>query len=405
VKLADLGLAIERAAVGSDSGGTLPFMAPEIFDDPTRFSRRSDLYALGVTLACLALDEPPYPRDATARLLEWIRSPARAKLGPLRPDLPPELAGVIDRLMAPQAGARPQTAAEALAALPARVEAARAASGPSVGPWILGAIDYKGANWLVHRATHSSTGAPAVVSLVQPGSAFAAHPDRVLLSAERAASLDHPGLLPVIDWGTHAGKAFVVTAARGRTFRDIVTGGKPLDEAEALDVGAALAEVLAYLHERKLAYQVVGPGTAQVARDGRTVQLAWPVYCAEAGRKGPRVVILPYGAPETVKDAPADARTGQATMLAPGKIAAAADVYGLGEVLWFLLAGASPWKAKGAELVAAKGKAPDVRERAPKTTAPTGALVARLMSADPKKRPEAAEAQTELKRLLARLKG
>src|SRR5262245_22680021 len=48
IKLADLGLAIDVATGGesaTDTAGTIPFMAPELFDRPPRYSPATDLYA------------------------------------------------------------------------------------------------------------------------------------------------------------------------------------------------------------------------------------------------------------------------------------------------------------------------------------------------------------------------
>src|SRR6185436_4976862 len=72
VKLADLGIAVQqvtRADKAYDSAGTLPFMAPELFDDPPRFSFASDLYALGLTLACMFLETDPFPTGSISELL------------------------------------------------------------------------------------------------------------------------------------------------------------------------------------------------------------------------------------------------------------------------------------------------------------------------------------------------
>src|SRR5437879_1589315 len=57
VKLADLGIAADwvPTAANYDWSGTIPLVAPELFEQPPRFSPPSDLYALGVMLACLLL--------------------------------------------------------------------------------------------------------------------------------------------------------------------------------------------------------------------------------------------------------------------------------------------------------------------------------------------------------------
>src|SRR5205823_1572696 len=91
--------------------------APELFDSPPRYSPSSDLYALGMTLACLLLPSDPFPDGPIAPLLDWIQHGPRPRFSARRPDLPAPLAGLVDRMMAARAEDRPASAAEALASL------------------------------------------------------------------------------------------------------------------------------------------------------------------------------------------------------------------------------------------------------------------------------------------------
>ncbi|WP_042691489.1 AAA family ATPase [Azospirillum sp. B506] len=89
----------------------LPYMAPEQSGRMNRpVDRRSDLYALGVTLYELFTRELPFAaRDAT----EWVHSHlARAPIPPSQhaPDLPPAISGILLRLLAKTAEERYQTA-------------------------------------------------------------------------------------------------------------------------------------------------------------------------------------------------------------------------------------------------------------------------------------------------------
>lgn len=120
VKLADLGIAADLGTQTRpilEAAGTIPFMAPELFESPPDFSERSDLYALGMTLACLTLEADPFPRGDFDALRSWVMSGTRPHLRSRRPDLPPALTALIDRMISPNPAVRTPSAGEALAAL------------------------------------------------------------------------------------------------------------------------------------------------------------------------------------------------------------------------------------------------------------------------------------------------
>jgi len=68
VKLADLGIAADwmTVAANDDWAGTIPFMAPELFEQPPRYSPGTDLYALGVTFACLLVNPYSFAKVTSA---------------------------------------------------------------------------------------------------------------------------------------------------------------------------------------------------------------------------------------------------------------------------------------------------------------------------------------------------
>ena len=111
VKLADLGLSVEhRTRTGSFSEvvGTIPFMAPELLSDAPNFSPRSDLYALGLTLACLALPQTPFPPDASVQsMLRWVLDHPMPEFRLSRADLPENLLKLLDALLQPDPSRRP----------------------------------------------------------------------------------------------------------------------------------------------------------------------------------------------------------------------------------------------------------------------------------------------------------
>jgi tRNA A-37 threonylcarbamoyl transferase component Bud32 len=126
VKILDLGIArlagegVENAALTQERTtlGTIDYMAPEQALDAAAVDGRADVYSLGCTLFHLLTSKPPYadqPRakdKLRAHLQGAVPSPRS-----LRADLPPELARLVERMLAKHPEDRPATAQEVARAL------------------------------------------------------------------------------------------------------------------------------------------------------------------------------------------------------------------------------------------------------------------------------------------------
>jgi hypothetical protein len=130
VKILDFGLARVASAEGVDPAsvtaqaltqpqtlvGTPDFLSPEQARS-IALDGRSDLYSLGCTLYFLLTGNPPYGgAGAYAKMIAHFKDPI-PDLTAARPDVPPQLAALFDKLMAKLPEDRYQTAAEVAAAL------------------------------------------------------------------------------------------------------------------------------------------------------------------------------------------------------------------------------------------------------------------------------------------------
>jgi serine/threonine protein kinase len=125
VKLLDLGLAhlTDSDAILDEADealcGTPDFMAPEWGHDPRRANVRGDLYSLGCTFYFLLCGRVPYPGGSgTEKLLRHCLDEP-APLPQLRPEVPPPVAAIVQRLMARDADRRYGTGAAVAADLAA----------------------------------------------------------------------------------------------------------------------------------------------------------------------------------------------------------------------------------------------------------------------------------------------
>jgi serine/threonine-protein kinase len=127
VKMIDFGLARlspkgdqPHGTLLADAGaivGTPAFMAPEQARNFHEADARSDLYSLGCTFYFLLTGRHPFEGASSRLTLEMHASKAARPLRDLRPEIPPGLAALVNRLMAKDPADRFQTADGLCAAL------------------------------------------------------------------------------------------------------------------------------------------------------------------------------------------------------------------------------------------------------------------------------------------------
>ncbi len=145
VKILDFGLARFASEAGgggplTQSGavlGTPDYIAPEQALDAHAADVRADLYSLGCTLYYLLTGRVPFPGESLTQKLLAHQLSQPEPLGKLRPELPPGLVALVERLMAKKPEDRYQTPAEvaqALAPYVRRGPAARATAAAASSP-------------------------------------------------------------------------------------------------------------------------------------------------------------------------------------------------------------------------------------------------------------------------------
>src|SRR5260370_25371859 len=121
VKLADLGLAqfltpdaASAHAAKEASVGTPAFMAPEQAESSHQVDARSDLYSLGATLYHLLTGALPFGGTSYLQQLQQLLTCPPRPLAEIRPDVPVELATVVDSLRSRDPAGRPASAEEVI---------------------------------------------------------------------------------------------------------------------------------------------------------------------------------------------------------------------------------------------------------------------------------------------------
>ena len=93
---------------------------------------------------------------------------------------------------------------------------------------------------------------------------------RFRAEARSVASLNHPHVLRVFDWGEDAdGPYLVLEYLQGGSLRDVLDRGFRLSHAQAARLGAEAAQGLAYAHARGLVHRDVKPANLLFDEEGR----------------------------------------------------------------------------------------------------------------------------------------
>ncbi len=131
-KLLDFGLSRHMESRVTNPGswlGTIDYLSPEQAKDASTVDIRADIYSLGATLYWCLTGQTPF--TSSGRVVEdFLRrlNQAPPSILDVRPDLPPELATIVAKMMAVQPGDRYQTPSAVMTALMPFIDSRRTES-------------------------------------------------------------------------------------------------------------------------------------------------------------------------------------------------------------------------------------------------------------------------------------
>jgi serine/threonine protein kinase len=176
----------------------------------------------------------------------------------------------------------------------------------------------------------------ALKMILGEGQASGLHLERFIREARAAAALDHPNIVPVYENGCQDGQPFFTMALiEGVSLQQQVKQNGTPEPREAVRLLRGILDAVAYAHARNIIHRDLKPHNILIDPQGRPrvtdFGLARRCEEGEALTGTGEVLGTPnYMAPEQA--------LGQTAQIGP-----AADIYGLGGLLYFLLTGRPPF--------------------------------------------------------------
>jgi serine/threonine protein kinase len=354
-KITDFGLAkrLDTESTGwTPEGavvGTPNYMAPEqAAGRVTDVGPAADVYALGVILYETLAGRPPFQADSWTEAIRQVIHEEPAPPTRLRPDVPQDLETVCLKCLEKDPGRRYASAGDLAGDLgrflqgqpvtavpPGPMERLARLAGRD-GYQILGEVG-RGPHSVVYRALYGKLKQPLAVKVFTASRCpLEEWEARLRVDADRWGTLTHPQVVPVQRAGWWDGSPYLVTEFVPQGSLAGKLTGRPWPVRQALVLVEQLALLLAYTHRQGVVHGNLKPSNVLLAASEipRLADFRFtgsPFQDTPAGDE-PADDGLGYLAPELARDPAAEARP-------------QTDVYGLGALLYGLLAGRPPFAA------------------------------------------------------------
>jgi serine/threonine-protein kinase len=205
---------------------------------------------------------------------------------------------------------------------------------------------------------------------------------RFRAEARYAASLSHPGIARVYDYGESSefgGAYLIMELVRGEPLSAILARAGRLSPDATLDIVSQAARALNAAHQAGIVHRDIKPGNLLIAAGGATkitdFGIATAVRAAQASHLTETGMVMGtamYVSPEQATGAP---------------VTAASDIYSLGVVAYECLAGHVPFQAREPLAIAYAHKHAPVPPLPPDVPPPVADLVYDMLAKTPDRRP------------------
>ena len=177
----------------------------------------------------------------------------------------------------------------------------------------------------------------AIKTIMTTGFASDMQRQRFLSEAQAAATLDHPGIVPVYAVGEDQGLLYYSMGyVEGSNLAEFL-GQRSLEPAAAAEMVAAIAQAVSHAHQRGIIHRDLKPANVLIGLDGKPRVTDFGLARRVDGDSGLTATGQILGTPAYMP--PEQARAGGID------VTTRSDVYALGAILYQLLSGRPPFEA------------------------------------------------------------
>lgn len=259
----------------------------------------------------------------------------------------------------------------------------------SIGGYEILSLIGSGAMGRVYLARDAQLGRRVAIKALNPAKARdPAARRRFIRESQAAAAVEHPHVMTIHQVGEDRGLPFIVMQhLQGCTLAELQRAGDRLPLGEVLRIGREIAEGLAAAHACGLVHRDIKPDNIFLEGRGRSVRIIDFGLARDVGADSAHVTVD-------------GAVVGTPAYMPPERIGAQdldskSDLFGLGIILYELLAGRLPFEGRSMVTMLAaisRGQPLPLAEAAPRAPAAVTSLVMRLIAHDKADRPADAQA-------------
>src|SRR5438874_6547390 len=192
-----------------------------------------------------------------------------------------------------------------------------------------------GGQGVVYRARQKSLNRTVALKVIGLGQwATKAHLKRFRLEAEAAASLEHPGIVPIHEVGERGGACYFSMGLVEGGRLDAVAKREPIPLRHAAELIAKLARAVHYAHQHGILHRDIKPGNILIDAKGEP-------HVTDFGLA--RLVQEESNLTHTLDTVGTPSYMAPEQALGSSQLTGATDVYGLGAVFYHLLTGQPPF--------------------------------------------------------------